>query len=102
MIASRALRPETRYAPYAVHVVRALLLITGVGRPGMLGAGLASAAATPESLTVESFGRDMPSCHEWSDACVVCTRTGSATAACSLPGIACQPQAITCRDNQAK
>ncbi|MBO1022248.1 hypothetical protein IPV08_20005 [Methylobacterium sp. SD274] len=35
------------------------------------------------------------SCAEWSDGCTICQRYGEETA-CSLPGIACVPQAKQC------
>lgn len=36
-----------------------------------------------------------PACSEWTDGCVVCSRTGQGLA-CSTPGIACVPQAMHC------
>ncbi|ACL60264.1 hypothetical protein [Methylobacterium nodulans] len=38
---------------------------------------------------------DDPTCLEWTDDCVVCTRVGDAVA-CSMPGIACVRRAPRC------
>jgi hypothetical protein len=48
-----------------------------------------------EEKAVQAFGDDNASCQEWTDGCVVCTRTAGAPA-CSVPGIACQPGSVRC------
>lgn len=35
-------------------------------------------------------------CTEWTDGCRVCVKPASGGAACSNPGIACTPRAISC------
>ena len=47
--------------------------------------------------TVFSFGRDNPTCGEWSNGCQVCTRPAAGEMQCSTPGIACTPGAPVCR-----
>ena len=58
-----------------------------------------SAPPTPEATpaTVFSFGRDNPTCGEWSNGCQVCTRPAAGEMQCSTPGIACTPGAPVCR-----
>src|SRR5262249_28941752 len=41
--------------------------------------------------SVFGYGTNNPTCAQWTDGCVVCTRNG-----CSNPGIACQPKEISC------
>jgi hypothetical protein len=56
----------------------------------------ATAPDTKEQASLQSFAAGHPACQEWSDGCAVCKRDGEA-AHCSLPGPACQPQAVTCK-----
>ena len=69
-------------------------------------AGLARADDLPEvptsapegaPATVFSFGRDNPTCGEWTNGCQVCTRPAAGEMQCSTPGIACTPGAPVCR-----
>ena len=69
-------------------------------------AGLARADDMPEvptsapegaPATVFSFGRDNPTCGEWSNGCQVCTRPAAGEMQCSTPGIACTPGPPVCR-----
>ena len=69
-------------------------------------AGLARADDLPEvptsapegaPATVFSFGRDNPTCGEWSNGCQVCTRPAAGEMQCSTPGIACTPGPPVCR-----
>ena len=72
------------------------------GRPMLADAtqaGTAQGKTAKTSATLESFGRDSPSCREWSDGCAVCAKQTDKTFACSLPGIACQPRAVACQAN---
>ena len=56
-------------------------------------------APTPEvpAATVFSFGRDNPTCGEWTNGCQICTRPAAGEMQCSTPGIACTPGAPVCR-----
>ena len=58
-----------------------------------------SAPPTPEATpaTVFSFGRDNPTCGEWTNGCQICTRPAAGEMQCSTPGIACTPGAPVCR-----
>ena len=69
-------------------------------------AGLARADDLPEvptsapegaPATVFSFGRDNPTCGEWTNGCQICTRPAAGEMQCSTPGIACTPGAPVCR-----
>ena len=69
-------------------------------------AGLARADDLPEvptsapegaPATVFSFGRDNPTCGEWTNGCQICTRPAAGEMQCSTPGIACTPAAPVCR-----
>ena len=69
-------------------------------------AGLARAADLPEApapapegvpATVFSFGRENPTCGEWTNGCQVCTRPAAGEMQCSTPGIACTPGPPVCR-----
>ena len=69
-------------------------------------AGLARADDLPEvptsapegaPATVFSFGRDNPTCGEWTNGCQVCTRPAAGEMQCSTPGIACTPGPPVCR-----
>jgi len=62
-------------------------------------AGLAPRA---EELSLDGFAAQNPLCREWSDGCVICARDGKNAPHCSTPGIACQPEAITCQRETAK
>lgn len=54
--------------------------------------------APPAPPTLATFQGD-PTCAEWTDSCVVCTRTPSGPA-CSTPGIACQAAPPRCLRRQ--
>ena len=58
-----------------------------------------SAPSAPEGApaTVFSFGRDNPTCGEWTNGCQVCTRPAAGEMQCSTPGIACTPGPPVCR-----
>ena len=56
--------------------------------------GLGSVRASP---TLESYASIDQACREWTNGCAVCRRQGDGSIGCSLPGIACQPVAITCQ-----
>ncbi len=69
-------------------------------------AGLARADDLPEvptsapegaPATVFSFGRDNPTCGEWTNGCQICTRPAAGEMQCSTPGIACTPGPPVCR-----
>ena len=69
-------------------------------------AGLARADDLPEvptsapegaPATVFSFGRDNPTCGEWTNGCQICTRPAAGEMQCSTPGFACTPGAPVCR-----
>lgn len=62
------------------------------------GQAMAQAPTPPESdqRPVQAFGRDHPSCREWTDGCLVCARRADGAAACSMVGTACLPAAIVC------
>ncbi|MEE1611802.1 hypothetical protein [Microvirga sp. CF3016] len=54
---------------------------------------IAGASAGPSPVT--QGGAPDPACVEWTDSCVVCSRTAQGLA-CSTPGIACTPAAARC------
>ncbi len=69
---------------------------------------LASAAAHADAPTpppspkereaiVQAYGEADANCLEWTDGCVICRRLEGAEAACSTPGVACEPGDIACR-----
>ena len=69
-------------------------------------AGLARADDLPEvptsapegaPATVFSFGRDNPTCGEWTNGCQICMRPAAGEMQCSTPGIACTPGPPVCR-----
>ena len=47
--------------------------------------------------TVFGFGRDNPTCGEWTNGCQICTRPAAGEMQCSTPGIACTPGPPVCR-----
>ena len=55
------------------------------------------AAFEPKPATVFSFGRDNPTCGEWTNGCQICTRPAAGEMQCSTPGIACTPGPPVCR-----
>lgn len=57
-------------------------------------AALVPGAHRGEARPMAAFERDA-TCLEWTDACVVCTRTPQGHA-CSTPGIACEAAAPRC------
>ncbi|MFO1148195.1 MAG: hypothetical protein U1E62_07440 [Alsobacter sp.] len=57
--------------------------------------GPASDPASPRE--VEAYGEADVTCLEWSNGCQVCRRQPDGGWACSTPGIACVPEAVTCR-----
>jgi len=70
------------------------------------GTALASAhadqARTPSvppkhPVPLESYATDNPSCLEWTNGCTICSKGEMGKAACSTPGIACQPGGIQCK-----
>lgn len=64
----------------------------------VLAAALPVARTGPPS-TASAF-QDDPTCLEWTDACIVCTR-GDHGPHCSTPGIACEREAPKCRLRRA-
>jgi len=56
-------------------------------------------APPPEGApaTVFSFGRDNPTCGEWTNGCQICMRPAAGEMQCSTPGIACTPGPPVCR-----
>ncbi len=72
----------------------------------LAGAAWSDAPRTPaapkgEPVSLMTYGDWNLDCEEWGDACAVCTRTASGKAACSTPGIACQPGKIVCARTKA-
>lgn len=57
---------------------------------------LVPAAPPPAALAPAAVLAADPACAEWSDGCKVCRRTEDGVA-CSLPGIACTPGAMSCQ-----
>ena len=51
----------------------------------------------PAAISVQGWGADNANCAEWTNSCVVCQRNEAGVAACSTPGIACQPKDVVCR-----
>lgn len=49
-----------------------------------------------EAVSMAAYGSWNADCLEWSNACVICQREAGGKAACSTPGIACQPKGIVC------
>jgi len=49
----------------------------------------------PKTLGANEDPSKTVACAEWGDGCKVCRRTEGGPA-CSLPGIACTPGAVTC------
>lgn len=54
---------------------------------------IAGASAGPSPAA--QGGAPDPACLEWTDSCVICSRTAQGLA-CSTPGIACTPAAPRC------
>ena len=80
----------------SILTLAACLCLAGLARADDLPEVPTSAPeATP--ATVFSFGRDNPTCGEWSNGCQVCTRPAAGEMQCSTPGIACTPGAPVCR-----
>ena len=69
------------------------------GPPGLALDGGLSARAS--AVSVQAFGQSNPQCRAWTDGCVTCTAEGGGAGRCSLPGIACTPQPVACRDPAA-
>lgn len=57
---------------------------------------------TPEQLSLQGFGAQATTCLEWGDSCSICKRDEADAAHCSTPGIACQPEAIVCKQEKPK
>jgi hypothetical protein len=76
----------------AITVVLAVL----VALLGDTMAGRASAAGQPSAASPPSAaGQVSPACQEWTDSCVICTRTAQGQS-CSTPGIACVRGPVQC------
>jgi hypothetical protein len=54
-----------------------------------------------ETLSLQGFGVQNPTCREWGDSCSICLRDDKDAPHCSTPGVACQPAAIACRQPKA-
>ena len=69
------------------------------GAPAWADETSAPPASPPEGApaTVFSFGRDNPTCGEWTNGCQICTRPAAGEMQCSTPGIACTPGPPVCR-----
>ena len=69
------------------------------GAPAWADETSAPPASPPEGApaTVFSFGRDNPTCGEWTNGCQICTRPAAGEMQCSTPGIACTPGPSVCR-----
>ena len=84
----------------AVFLVPALLL----GGSDFLGGSYLRADAPvmqplrkPAPVFIHTWGGDHSNCAEWTNSCVICQRNEAGAAACSTPGIACQPRDIVCK-----
>jgi hypothetical protein len=53
-----------------------------------------------ETLSLQGFGVQNPTCREWGDSCSICLRDDKDAPHCSIPGVACQPAAIACRQSK--
>lgn len=82
----------------SILTLAACLCLAGLARAADLPEPPASAPA-PEGApaTVFSFGRDNPTCGEWTNGCQVCNRSAAGEMQCSTPGIACTPGPPVCR-----
>lgn len=56
----------------------------------------ASPPSKGEAVSMAAYGSWNANCLEWTNACVICQREAGGVAACSTPGIACQPKGIVC------
>ena len=65
--------------------------------PGWADETLAPPAPESAPATVFSFGRENPTCGEWTNGCQICTRPAAGEMQCSTPGIACTPGPPVCR-----
>ena len=75
-------------------------LATGANAAGMNTPAPTPTPLTPEQLSLQGFGAQTPGCLEWGDSCSICKRDEASAAHCSTPGIACQPEAIVCKQEQ--
>lgn len=50
---------------------------------------------------VQAFGADNPSCRQWTDGCVTCSKQADDLPACSTAGESCIPNEPTCSKFQA-
>lgn len=60
-------------------------------------ADVASPGTSAPSGEVETYGEADATCREWGNGCQVCRRQPAGGWACSTAGIACLPEAVTCR-----
>jgi hypothetical protein len=65
------------------------------GEPAPAPGVTAGDAASARDL--ETYGEADATCLEWSNGCQVCRRQPDGGWGCSTPGIACVPEAVTCR-----
>ena len=65
-------------------------------------AAWADAARTPPvhegpKVSVQAYGKQNPQCLSWTNGCVLCTTDADGASHCSMPGIACQPRGLHCK-----
>lgn len=65
----------------------------------LIAPALAEPVGDARRQSFDAFAAAHADCREWSDGCAVCRRTQDKDFACSLPGIACQPTGLACRDS---
>jgi hypothetical protein len=80
--------------PSLVSALAALALVCAPARADEPGS---APSPSDREAMVQAYGEFNADCLEWTDSCTICRRVEGAEAACSTPGVACQPGDIVCR-----
>ena len=86
-----------------LRVVRSITLVAAIACAAPLGTAasdlnLTSPQEPPQDRPLRI---DLPNCSRWTDECVTCMReTKDGAPACANIGIACQPKAVRCLDEE--
>ena len=85
--------------PLALAALLCCLSLQTAGADEPRAHAMPKAEGTP--ATIFSFGRENPTCTEWTNACQVCTRSATGEPQCSTAGIACTPGVPVCKAKKA-
>ncbi|WOJ89017.1 hypothetical protein RZS28_14565 [Methylocapsa polymorpha] len=83
-------------APSCPSLGCALAVLALICAPARADEPAAAPSPNDREAIVQAYGERHADCLEWTDSCTICRGLESAEAACSTPGVACQPRDIVC------